>query len=923
MGRIQSSIGLISGINIGDTVSKLMELASRPKQLLVNRTEVLKNEQIAVTELSALLLAVQYATNHLGTAAPFEARQVQSSDPASLAVTATGNPPPGVYQFTPLRTVQNQQWLSAGVRSDTAALGGGTLTLRFGPTVERGTPAELLNGGEGFVRGKIRITDRSGARAEIDLSTAQTIDDVLAAINSSQSINVTAVAQGDRIRLIDNTGRTLSNLIVQEVGGGKTAESLGLSGIDASASIADGRDLVRLYDELDVAALNDGNGVDVHPALPDIGFVLRDGTAGNIDFSEIQQGSSNVQKETTLGQIIAKINAAAPGKLRAEISADGDRLVVRDLTSGSGELQLYALYDSEALGDLGLDQPASGGVITGRRLLGGLKSVLVSSLNGGKGLGPLGMVELTDRTGNTDTVNLAGAETLDEVVRRLNAAGVGISARINRAGNGIELADTTGGQASNLIVADLDDKQTARKLGIAVDQSAASVNSGDLHLQIISASTPLASLNGGRGVARGTLLIQDSRGNQRVLDLRDTKIQTVGDVLTAIYRLNLRVYADINETGDGIRLRDLDNAGGTLAVYEGETTTARDLGIFREARSASLNGQPTQVIDGSMTRTIELGASDSLATLRAKINELGMGVAATTLVDGSSRPFRLALLSQQSGKAGAVVVDASRLGLDFQEVVAAQDALVLLGDPASAATGILASSTTNQFKSLLPGATIEAKQATGRSATVVVERTDAKLVSAVKSMVDTYNKFRKRLLELTKYDAETNKRSLLTGDAAALRLDNDLSYLISGQFLGAGTIRSLGEVGLSLKDDGTMDLNEQRLKDAFAADPDAVRKFFTQADVGVSARFKKTIDSFTARDVSLLAQRYKALRETIARNEARIEAMTKVLDIQQQRLYTNFYRMETAIGKMQSSLSALAAIQPIAPLSTGSGSSAS
>jgi NAD(P)-dependent dehydrogenase (short-subunit alcohol dehydrogenase family) len=44
---------------------------------------------------------------------------------------------------------------------------------------------------------------------------------------SPYNINVTAVAHGDRLRLVNNTGQAVSNLKVQEVGGGTTAASLG------------------------------------------------------------------------------------------------------------------------------------------------------------------------------------------------------------------------------------------------------------------------------------------------------------------------------------------------------------------------------------------------------------------------------------------------------------------------------------------------------------------------------------------------------------------------------------------------------------------------------------------------------------------------------------------------------------------------
>ena len=90
--------------------------------------------------------------------------------------------------------------------------------------------------------------------------------------------------------------------------------------------------------------LNDGNGVTRDPALPDIIYKLRDGTSGSIDLSPINTGSSSVDEEKTLGDIVDRINEAAPDKLRVEIAEDGKRLVIRDLTEGDDTVQ-YRIDD--------------------------------------------------------------------------------------------------------------------------------------------------------------------------------------------------------------------------------------------------------------------------------------------------------------------------------------------------------------------------------------------------------------------------------------------------------------------------------------------------------------------------------------------------------------------------------------------------
>ena len=97
----------------------------------------------------------------------------------------------------------------------------------------------------------------------------------------------------------------------------------------------------------------------------------------------------------------------------------------------------------------------------------------LSNLNGGNGVGTLGTLDITDRSGVGTTVDLSGALSVDDVINEINTAAasahVGITASLNSAGNGIQLTDTSGSTAHNLIVADGDSTTTAENLGIAVN----------------------------------------------------------------------------------------------------------------------------------------------------------------------------------------------------------------------------------------------------------------------------------------------------------------------------------------------------------------------------------------------------------------------------------------------------------------------
>ena len=93
------------------------------------------------------------------------------------------------------RLVTSHQMITRGYTdSDTTAIGAGTITIESAAgKLTQTVRLSSLNGGQGVQRGTIRITDRSGASADIDLTKAVDLDDVLDAINTAGNIIATAI----------------------------------------------------------------------------------------------------------------------------------------------------------------------------------------------------------------------------------------------------------------------------------------------------------------------------------------------------------------------------------------------------------------------------------------------------------------------------------------------------------------------------------------------------------------------------------------------------------------------------------------------------------------------------------------------------------------------------------------------------------
>ena len=93
--------------------------------------------------------------------------------------------------------------------------------------------------------------------------------------------------------------------------------------------------------------------------------------------------------------------------------------------------------------------------------------------------GQLGKVVITDRTGASAEVDLAGVETLSGIIERLAAAEVGVAVLQNSDGDGIEFQDETGADSGSMSVKNVDDKtQTADHLRMNFSTDALRYNTG-------------------------------------------------------------------------------------------------------------------------------------------------------------------------------------------------------------------------------------------------------------------------------------------------------------------------------------------------------------------------------------------------------------------------------------------------------------
>lgn len=1008
MGTISSSVGLVSGMDIQSLVKQLMSIESRPLTQLQQRIEATKKQQLAYTELTARLIAAEGAVKRLAQASAFNVRKATSSNPDVLTATADEKTPLSTFAFQVRSMVSTHQLVTGGLADrDRTPVGAGSLTFEVGNArVDKSTALAALDGGQGVRRGMIRIVDRMGGSADVDLTAAVTIDDVIEAINSQTTANVRASIDGDRLVVTDRTGAAAGSLRIQDIGGGFAATDLGLVGASDTGQIL-GRDLMQLTAGTRLASLNDGLGVRTAGNADDLQFTLKDGRQVTVNLSsnlrfdtklaELNDGrgvrldgtirltnrqgasaeislagattvqdvvtaisnsglslsaslsgsklvisdtsggtGSNLKIEDVNGSaaadlgIVANVAAAsvagagvfrvdtAGAVVRAIQYAEGNngaltaslvdnRLVLKDTTIGPGTTSVQALNGSLALRDLGLQGGFAGDTLNGRNLVAGLNTVLLSSLKGGAGIGT-GVVSFTRRDGSTLQVDFAGAQTLSDITDRLNRAG--LTAAVNTGGTGIDITDSTVG-AGTLAATDVSGT-TAADLGLT-SAGADRLASGDLQLQYISENTLLSDLNAGKGIKYGTFKITAANGVSTDVSLVNTAHKTVGDVIRAVNSLNINVQARINATGDGIEF--VDNTGGTgsLSIAEkGSGTTAADLGILGMARSGS------NVVTGSFSKSVTITGSDTLDQVVEKINAANAGVTARVLNDGNPyAPYRLTITSNTSGTKGEIAYRMEGTGLSMRTLSEAQDAVVVVGDGRSP-NPIVVTSSSNNVTGIVDGLTLNLTGTSRQPVQVKVEQDVEQVVTDIKTFVKTFNDAVDRIQDLTKFVPETNEKGILLGDHTVLRVRDQLySAVTQSARLDGATLRTLGQVGLTVGQGARLQFDETRFRERYEQDPAAVRQLFTAVgkdaqgkalSQGVAARLRDTLDEITRVTDGTIALQADSLKDRIDLYDRRATEMQLLLDKKEARLYAQFQAMERSLAQLQTQQTALAGL---------------
>jgi len=952
MGGITTGVGLFSGIDTGSLIEQLLAIESRPKVLAQTRMIQLQSQQAAYISINSQLTAIQNLAKAFRTDNVFKNKKSIVSNESLLTANASQDALPGSYNFVVNKLVSTQQMLSGGFATSNSAAGLTSLTFEGAEArLDRDTSLADLNNGDGITRGVITVNG-----TDVDLSTVGTVSEVLDAINSVGG-GVNARVENDKF-VIDGVTS------IENASGREVLESMGLDGAIVSNTVT-GSAVYTLGTNTALSSINDGrglgvrntSGVGVHDieisldlngnSLFDDGLVeVRLGDIEELVDGELVVTSSAV---TTIGGVIDRINdaiAAEPlyaGEIEASIDPVTGTIQLNDLTGSRGIQVLDATTSgsqSTAAADLGFAGFYTGGSTSASRIFAGMNTTLVSSLNGGTGLGATdGDLNFSTQDGSIFTVDISGLDDVNDIIQAINDSngGATLSASLNEAGNGLAINDLTSG-GSTFAIAGTSGFDTAALLGVSGSFTSGTAQGIDQDLAYFGTATNLDSMFDGAGLGTGSFEIIDSDGLKAEFTISGGD-ETMADVIRRINQSSaISVTARINDTGDGLIIEDTAGGINLLEINDTDGTVAKKLRIAGKVDEDFLALDPinNNYINGSFETTLEFDANDSLEDVINGINESNAGVSASLLNTGTgSTPFRLSLASDDTGTAGRFLVDSGTFDLGISTIDAGDDSRVFYGST-NAADGVLISSSTNQLDGVIQGVTIDLLSTSDEAVEISITEDTESIETKIQEFVDAFNTAIEQIDFQTRFDQETEERGTLLGDGTMIGLRGAMFSSILRQNDGfSSDFSRLADVGIKIGSGSKLEFDSAKFRDAYAEDSQAVEDLFSRRTVlvpevdedatflnpddgtlefseqGVMVLFEQFADAYTDSLTGVLTGRDSAFDDQIALQESRIEFIDARLDRKREVLQRQFLAMEQAIAGFQTQGSALAQIQSI------------
>jgi flagellar hook-associated protein 2 len=346
------------------------------------------------------------------------------------------------------------------------------------------------------------------------------------------------------------------------------------------------------------------------------------------------------------------------------------------------------------------------------------------------------------------------------------------------------------------------------------------------------------------GLSAGSFTLQLGSGTPTQITVSSG--ETLDQLASAITGQSLGVTASVVNDASGARLSIVSNSSGsasniTISNTSPQFTKATDGSSWNSASVADSTGVSVgsfsiQLGSGTATQ-ITTTAGESLSALASDMNGQSLGVTASVVSDGNGSSH-LAIVNSATGDASGFTI--ANTSPQFTQAAKGTNASLTVD-------GIPISSASNTVTGAVPGLTINLLGADPNTNVTLTATPDSSAItSAINQFVTDYNTLMGEVNNEFTYNSSSSSAPPLEGDSTVEMLQNFLLGAGSYAATGNGSISSLGALGISMNNDGTLSVDSTTLGDAIQNNFSGVQQFFEGTSLnGFASSLSNQLQSLT------------------------------------------------------------------------------
>ena len=292
---------------------------------------------------------------------------------------------------------------------------------------------------------------------------------------------------------------------------------------------------------------------------------------------------------------------------------------------------------------------------------------------------------------------------------------------------------------------------------------------------------------------------------------------------------------------------------------------------------------------------IEPGST--LQEVANQINDAEAGVKAMVInTKYKPDPYRLLVVSQQSGKEAKIKIDEDTTFLEFKEQVRGRNLDILFED-------VPVTDEDNNLDELVDNVVFNVKRAEpGTRVQVNITYDLEKTMESINSFIEKYNELAGFISEQYIVDANTNRAGILSGDSSTRTVMRRMQSAVVGAISSPGKWSTLGEIGITTDPKtGKLEMNEAKVKQSLAEDYESVANLFIQrkGGIGIAARMANAIKGLRDPAGGVLKTKMKTLDTIIKSQDKEIELKERALEKKEESIKRRFASLESQLSGLK------------------------